>query len=94
MSVRQVAALLAALANFGIEWNRRNRETNRLLEEEQRRAEEEQRRAEERERAARRTRIEARCRIAQFQFQLEPNAAHRQALSAVLALLQEYHDTL
>ena len=27
-----VAALLATLANFGVEWNRRNRETNRLAE--------------------------------------------------------------
>ncbi|PSN10229.1 hypothetical protein C7271_26310 [filamentous cyanobacterium CCP5] len=47
-----VAALLAALANFGVEWNRRNRETDRLAEEAQRRAEEEQRRAEEVQRKA------------------------------------------
>jgi hypothetical protein len=82
-----VAAILAVLANFGVEWNRRNRETNRLAEEEQRRTEEEQR-------AARRARITARCRIAQIQFQLDPREAHRQDLSAVLALLQEYQDTL
>jgi hypothetical protein len=96
-----VAALLAALVNFGVEWNRRNRETNRLAEEAQRRTEEEQRRAaeeqrrfEERERAARRARIEARCRIAQIWFQLEPNEIHRRELREVLALLEEYGKTL
>ncbi len=96
-----VAAFLAALANFGVEWNRRNRETDRLAEAEQRRAEErdrraeeEQRRAEERERAARRARIEARCRIAQIRFQLEPSEAHRRELIEVLAVLEEYGKTL
>ena len=39
-----VAAILATLANFGFEWNRRNRETNRLAREEQRLAREESRR--------------------------------------------------
>ena len=75
-----VAALLATLANFGVEWNRRNRETNRL-------AQEAQRRTEARERETRRARIEARCRIAEIQFQLDPN---RQALRSALALLAEY----
>ena len=121
-----VAALVAALANFGVEWNRRNRETDRLAraeniraEEKQRRAEEEQRRAEEeqrrvaqeraeaarrteeeqrrtetREREARRVRIEAQCRIAQIRFQLESNEAHRQELINVLAVLEEYGNTL
>ena len=42
-----VAAILAALANFGVEWNRRNRETDRLAGEAQRRIEEEQRREED-----------------------------------------------
>ncbi len=42
-----VAALLATLANFGVEWNRRNRETDRLAREAQRRIEEEQRREED-----------------------------------------------
>jgi hypothetical protein len=46
-----VAAILVALVNFGIEWDRRNRETDRLAEEEQRRTEEEQRRREDRTRA-------------------------------------------
>jgi superfamily II DNA helicase RecQ len=45
-----VAALAAAVANFGIEWDRRNRETDRLAEEAQRRATEEQRRIEEEQR--------------------------------------------
>ena len=42
-----VAAILATLANFGVEWNRRNRETDRLAREAQRRIEEEQRREED-----------------------------------------------
>ena len=123
-----VAAFVAALANFGVEWNRRNRETDRLareedfrareeqrrvrekqrrvreeqrrVREEQRRvreenfrAEEEQHRAEAREQAARRARIEARCRIAQIKFQLEPNEAHRRELMDVLAVLEEYGNT-
>ncbi len=77
-----LAALLVAVVNFGVEWNRRNRETDRLAqteqrraEEEQRRAEEGQRRAEERERATRRARIEARCRAAEIRFQLDPSLA-------------------
>jgi flagellar biosynthesis/type III secretory pathway M-ring protein FliF/YscJ len=52
-----VAAILAALVNFGIverssreAWDRRNRETDRLAQEEQQRAEERERRAEERQR--------------------------------------------
>ena len=139
-----VAALLAALANFSVEWDHRNRETDRLAEEVQRRneegdrrakeeqrrnekrdrraeeeqrrmaqeraeadrrAEEEQRRmaqertegyrrAEAREQAARRARIETRCRIAQIRFQLKPNEAHRRELIDVLAVLEEYGNTL
>jgi hypothetical protein len=93
-----VAALLVAVVNFGVEWNLRNRETDRLAEAEQRRSEEaaraENERAEERERAARRARVEARCRAAQIRFQLEPNLGNRQSLAAVLAVLEEYGDTL
>ncbi|MEA5451066.1 hypothetical protein VB780_20980 [Leptolyngbya sp. CCNP1308] len=47
-----VAALLAALANFGVEWNRRNRETDSLAEEAQRRVEAREREAERAEREA------------------------------------------
>jgi hypothetical protein len=78
-----VAALMAALANFGVEWNRRNRETDR-------RVEEEQRRVEEGERASLRARIETRCRLAQIRFQLDPSESHRQELMSVLAVLEEY----
>ena len=89
-----VAALLVAVVNFGVEWNRRNRETDRLAQAEQRRTEEKQRRTEERERAARRARIEARCRAAEIRFQLDPSLANRRALEAILAVLGEYGDTL
>ncbi len=151
-----VAALVVAVVNFGVEWDRRNQETDRLaaasdrlaaeeqrraaeeqrraaeeqrrveeeqrrvVEEEQRRREEERRRvveeeqrraAEERrrreeaaraadqrtteaERASRRARIEARCRAAQIRFQLDPSPQHRQNLVTVLALLDEYGETL
>ena len=34
-----LAALVVAVVNFGVEWNRRNRETNRLAQEDQRRSE-------------------------------------------------------
>ncbi len=88
-----LAALLVAVVNFGVEWNRRNRETDRLAQAEQRRAEEGQRRVEERERAARRARIEARCRAAEIRFQLDPSLANRRDLEAILAVLEEYGDT-
>uniref|UniRef100_UPI0026212C3A hypothetical protein n=1 Tax=uncultured Thermosynechococcus sp. TaxID=436945 RepID=UPI0026212C3A len=47
-----VAALLVAMVNLGVEWNRRNRETDRL-------ARAEAQRIAEAERATRRARIEA-----------------------------------
>jgi hypothetical protein len=75
-----LAAVLVALVNFSVEWDRRNRETDRL--------------AEERERTARRARIEARCRAAQIRFQLNPSEENRQTLATVLAILDEYGDTL
>lgn len=87
-----MAALLATLANFGVEWNRRNRETNRLAEEAQRRTEETQRRAGARERETSQARIETRCRIAEIQFQLDSSDENRQALRSALALLAEYGD--
>ncbi|MCC5900243.1 MAG: hypothetical protein JJU32_20320 [Phormidium sp. BM_Day4_Bin.17] len=82
-----LAALLVAVVNFGVEWNRRNRETDRL-------AQAEQRRVEERERATRRTRIETRCRAAEIRFQLNPSLANRRVLEAMLAVLEEYGETL
>lgn len=84
-----VAAIVATMANFGVEWYRRNRETNRLAQEKQRRIEEEQRRNEERERASRRARIETRCRIAQIRYQLEPSEINRQELIKIIAILEE-----
>lgn len=73
-----MADFLATLANFGAEWNPRNRETNRL--------------AEARERKTRRARIETRCRIAEIQFQLDSSDRNRRALKEALALLAEYGD--
>jgi hypothetical protein len=64
------------------------------LEEEQRLIEEEQQRIKQAERETRRTRIETRYRIAIIQYQLNPNPLHRQQLADILALLQEYQDTL
>ena len=54
-----VAALLAALANFGVEWNRRNREGNREIEARDREAERAEREAERARREAERARREA-----------------------------------
>ncbi|MFP4693241.1 MAG: hypothetical protein ACLFM2_05185, partial [Halothece sp.] len=57
-----VAALVVAVVNFGVEWNRRNRETNRLAREDERRSAEERRRSEQERRRSeqeRRRRTEA-----------------------------------
>ncbi|OKH45352.1 hypothetical protein NIES30_19695 [Phormidium tenue NIES-30] len=96
-----VAALLAALANFGVEWNRRNREGNREAEageREAKRAEREARREREEARRdrqeARRNRQEVRYQKAQIRYQLDPSEATRQELEAVLAALEEYEQTL
>jgi len=64
------------------------------LEEVQRRIEEEQRRIKQTERETRRTRIETRYRVAIIQYQLDPSPLHRRQLADILALLQEYQDTL
>ena len=89
-----VAALVVALVAFGVEWDRRNRETARQEAEtaraENERAEERERAAEERERAARRARIQNRGTILQIRYQIEPNEANGQALRNFLAFLQEY----
>ena len=83
------------------EIQRRDEGIQRRAEEEQRRAEEEQRRIKQRnrsieatERETRRTRIETRYRIAVIRFQLAPNNLHRRQLADILALLEEYQDTL
>jgi len=92
-----VGALLVAVVNFGVEWNRRNREANRLVEagereteERERAARERNRAAEERERTARRARIQNRWVILQIRYQLEASEPNRRALSDFLAFLQEY----
>jgi hypothetical protein len=64
------------------------------LEEIQRRTEEEQRRIKQTERETRRTRIETRYRVAVIRFQLDPNSLYRRQLADILALLEEYQDTL
>lgn len=89
-----VAAILATLANFGVEWNRRNRETDRLAAAEQRRIEEtarvENERTEERERAAHQARIQNRWVVLQIQHQLNPTEQTQSALGDFAAFLQEY----
>ncbi|PZV20913.1 MAG: hypothetical protein DCF21_03555 [Leptolyngbya sp.] len=89
-----VAAILAALANFGVEWNRRNREGNREIEAREREAERTEREAERTEREARRDRQEVRYQKARIRYQLDPSEANRQELEAVLAALDEYEQTL
>jgi hypothetical protein len=100
-----VAAILVALVNFGIEWDRRNRETDRLAEEKQQRIEEKQRRsadrtraenerAEAKEQAARRTRIEIERDFALLSFLADSSEQNRDRLTQVLALLNEYRDTV
>ena len=64
------------------------------IEEQQRSVEERNRSLETAERETRRTRIETRYRLAIIRFQLEPNNLHRQQLVDILALLDEYRDTL
>jgi len=93
-----VAALLATLDNFGVEWNRRNRETNRLVEAREREArrdrEAAEREAEARERETRRDRLQVRCLAAQVRYQLDPTDDHRQELALALAQLEEYQQVL
>jgi hypothetical protein len=78
-----VAALLVALVNFGVEWDRRNQEADR-------RAEEEQRRLEEAERAARRARIQNRWIVLQARYLLSPTAEVEAAVADFVEFLQEY----
>ncbi len=89
-----VAAFVVALVNFGVEWNGRNRETDRRDEEKQRRIEEEQRRVKSEERATRRARVEAERDFALLSFLADPSDENRHKLTQVLAVLNEYRDTL
>ncbi|AFZ49101.1 hypothetical protein Dacsa_0297 [Dactylococcopsis salina PCC 8305] len=96
-----MAALVVALVAFGVEWDRRNRETarqeaetaradNERIERRQREIQRDRAADEERERAARRARIQNRGAILQIRYQIEPNEANGQALRNFLAFLQEY----
>jgi hypothetical protein len=89
-----VAAILVALVNFGIQWDRRNRETDRLAEESQRRNEEEPRRTEEEKQATRRARVETERDLALLTFLANPSEQNQRWLTQVLALLNEYRDSL
>ena len=75
-----LAAIVVALVNFGIQWNDRNREADR--------------RAEAQEQATRRARVEAERDLALLSFLADPSEENQQKLSQVLAVLNEYQDTL
>jgi hypothetical protein len=83
---------------FGVEWDRRNRETSRLRRAEARaeneRAESLQRRAEDKEQATRRAAIETERDLALLSFLADPSDENRQKLAQVLTVLNEYRDTL
>lgn len=77
----------------------REAKQDREREEDLARAENERAEAREREarrvrQEARRTRIENQYRLVLIRYQLEPNSTHRQQLENILALLDEYGDTL
>ena len=80
------------------EIRRRDEEIRRRDEETRRREKDSARATDERleatERETRRTRIETRYRIAVIRFQLAPNNLYRRQLADILALLEEYQDTL
>ena len=73
------------------EIRRRNEETRRREKDSVRATDE---RLEATERETRRTRIETRYRVAIIRFQLNPNSLYRRQLADILALLEEYQDTL
>ncbi|BAC08181.1 hypothetical protein [Thermosynechococcus vestitus] len=89
-----VAALLVAVVNLGVEWNRRNRETDRLVQAEAQRIAEEQRRIAEAERATRRARIEAERDLALLNFLVDPSPHNREVLMQVITLLAQYRQNL
>jgi hypothetical protein len=76
------------------EEQRRIEEDHYRAEETQRRTKSEERRVKSEEQETRRARIETRYRIALIQYHLDPNNFHRQQLGDILALLEEYQDTL
>jgi hypothetical protein len=82
-----VAAILVALVNFGVEWDRRNQEADCL-------AKTEQRRLEEAERATRRDRIQAERDLALLNYLIDPSERNRNTMDLVMVVLQDYRDTL
>ncbi|BAY51795.1 hypothetical protein NIES2134_106110 [Thermostichus vulcanus NIES-2134] len=82
-----VAALLVAVVNLGVEWNRRNRETDRLVQAEAQRIA-------EAERATRRARIEAERDLALLNFLVDPSPHNREVLMQVITLLAQYRQSL
>jgi hypothetical protein len=100
-----VAALVVALVNFCVEWDRRNRETSRLARAEaqaaddraaevQRRVAEDQQRAEEAERATRRARVEVERDLAFLSFLADPSDENRRKLTQTIAVLDQYRESL
>ena len=89
-----VAALVAAVINFCIEWDGRNREADRLAEEAQRRSKEEQRRVAAEEQTSRRTAIEVERDLALLSYLADPSTENQRKLTQVLALLNDYRDSL
>jgi hypothetical protein len=85
-----VAARPVAMVNLGVEWNRRNRETERLSRAKAERARSEAERAEEQERATRRARIQNRWIVLQIRHQLDPGEQNRAAMRDFQQFLQEY----
>jgi hypothetical protein len=92
-----VASMALVLVDAQLATGSRLRAANEAAEERDRAAEERiradrerNRAAEERGRAARRARRQDRCALAQFEFQLNPNAATRQRLADLIFLLREY----
>ncbi|MEB3291211.1 MAG: hypothetical protein VKI82_14935, partial [Leptolyngbya sp.] len=87
-----VAAIVVAMVGFGIEWNRRNQETDRLVAEEYRRIEEEQRRTEEEQRRAKQE--QRRIEEEQRRIKREEQATRRARIEAErdLALLNHLID--
>jgi hypothetical protein len=85
-----VASMALVLVDAQLATGSRLRAADEAAEERIRADRERNRAAVERERAARRARRQDRCALAQFDFQLNPNAATRQRLADLISLLREY----
>jgi hypothetical protein len=85
-----IASMALVVVDAQLATGSRLRAADEAAEERIRADRERNRAAEERERAARRARRQDRCALAQFEFQLNPNAATRQRLADLISLLREY----